>query len=115
MGSDPGLVASSGERDFSTKSGSDCTLIGYNFNNTPFSDNPLSKTAGYRHKVLCMFTQACRRADIVVDGKGFSDKEKKKAKSTRVKGSTPHGPFTMPPFGSTSSQLPTTLDQPGLN
>ena len=41
------------------------------------------------------------------------DKEKKKAKSTRVKGTTPQGAFTIPPFGSASSQLPTTLDQPG--
>ena len=111
-----------------------------------------------------MFTQACRRTDIIVDGKGFSgnlikltgihpdlkpklylvnnilpsvisldphidtslkqctivpytnylslpEKEKKKAKNTRVKGTQRQGPSALPFFGNTSDQMPTAFTQ----
>ena len=37
----------------------------------------------------------------------YSEKEKKKAKNTRVKGTQRQGPSALPFFGSTSDQMPT--------
>ena len=39
------------------------------------------------------------------------EKEKKKAKNTRVQGSTRQGPSALPFFGSTSDQVPTAFTQ----
>ena len=71
-----------------------------------FLGNVLSKQRNYRQTVLCLFTQACRRDDIILDGRGFTEKEKKKAKSTRIKGCTPSGPSSLPFFGSSSDHVP---------
>ena len=40
-----------------------------------------------------------------------SEKEKKKAKNTRVKGTQRQGPSALPFFGSTSDQMPTAFTQ----